>query len=179
MRNICLFGAASDAVPRMYLTQTERLGERMAERGFGLVFGGGATGMMGAAARGAYRYGGRIIGVAPRFFDSPGVLTPLCSELIFTETMDERKTVMEDRADGFVAAPGGIGTLDEFFEVLTLRSLGRHRKPVALYNIGGYYDGILAFLKKMERESFIDPSLWEHLGLFSDADELLDYMESP
>ena len=174
---LCVFGGSSDAVDPVYITETERLGQRMAARGHGLIFGGGATGMMGAAARGAHRAGGRIVGVAPRFFDEPGILTPLCSELIFTDTMDERKAIMEDRAQGFIAAPGGIGTMDEFFEVLTLLSLGRHTKPVALYDVGGYYDELTVFLRKMERDGFIGPSLWDCLGIFRDPDELLDYME--
>lgn len=173
---LCLFGAASDSVPEVYITETERLGERMAARGHGLVFGGGATGMMGAAARGVRRGGGRVTGVAPRFFDRPGVLTE-CDELIFTETMDERKAIMETRADGFIIVPGGIGTLDEFFEVLTLRSLGRHGKPIALYDIDGYFDGLLTFMRKMEREAFIDASLWDCFDLYCDADELLDHFE--
>ena len=175
--DLCVFGAASDEVPQVYITQTEHLGERMAARGHGLVFGGGSTGMMGAAARGLSRGGGRITGVAPRFFDRPGVLSPLCTELIFTDTMDERKGIMEARADGFIIAPGGTGTLDEFFEVLTLRTLGQTDKPVALYNVAGFYDGLLAFLRGMESERFIQPTLWRHLAVFDDADELLSFME--
>lgn len=174
---LCVFGAASDAVPEVYITETERLGEHMAARGHGLIFGGGATGMMGAAARGVHRGGGSIVGVAPKFFDKPGVLTPLCTELIFTETMDERKNLMEARADGFIIAPGGIGTLDEFFEVFTLRSLGQLPKPVTLYNIGGYFDGLMAFLRKMEAEAFIARELWDCLGVFSAPEALLDYMK--
>ena len=173
----CLFGAASDDVPEVYIKQTELLGERVAERGHALVFGGGATGMMGAAARGIRKKGGRLIGVAPTFFDRPGVLAE-CDELIFTETMDERKSIMEARADGFIIAPGGIGTLDEFFEVFTLRSLGQHGKPVTIFNVAGYYDELLAFLKKMEAEAFISPELWTCLGVFSNADTLLEYLEN-
>ena len=174
---LCLFGAASDAVPEVYIKQTEHLGEAMAARGHGMIFGGGATGMMGAAARGVHRGGGHITGVAPRFFDKPGVLTELCGEMVFTDTMDERKAIMEERADGFIIAPGGIGTLDEFFEVLTLRSLVRHEKPVALFNVSGYFNGLLSYLKTMERQHFIDAHLWSCFGVFSDADKLLDYLE--
>lgn len=174
---LCLFGAASNAVPEVYIKQTEHLGERMAARGHRLIFGAGATGMMGAAARGVKSGGGHITGVAPRFFDRPGVLTPLCDELIFTETMDERKTIMESRADGFIIAPGGIGTLDEFFEALTLRSLGQLEKPLALYNIAGYFDTLLSFMKEMEAGHFIAPELWACLGVFDDPDELLAYLE--
>ena len=172
---LCLFGAASDAVPKVYITKTEALGEAMARRGHSLLFGGGATGMMGAAARGVHRGGGHITGVAPRFFDQPGVLTELCDELILTETMDERKTIMESRADGFIIAPGGIGTLDEFFEVLTLRSLGQLEKPIALYSVGGYYDELLAFLEKMEAQGFIARDLWACLGVFRQIEELLEH----
>ena len=174
---LCVFGAASDNVPEVYIKQTEILGERMAARGHGLVFGGGSTGMMGAAARGVRKGGGRIIGVAPRFFDVPGVLTELCDELILTDTMAERKIIMEDRADGFIIAPGGIGTMDEFFQVLTLRSLQQHQKPVALLNTTGFYDELLAFLRTMEAQTFISPALWDCLGVFADPDDLLDYME--
>ena len=175
---LCLFGAASDAVPSVYITQTELLGEALAARGHSLLFGGGATGMMGAAARGVHRRGGRVVGVAPSFFDRPGILSELCDELILTDTMDERKAIMENRADAFIVAPGGIGTLDEFFEVLTLRSLGQLDKPVVLYNIDGYFDGLLSFLKTMEDQCFIQPSLWACLGVFSQAEELLDHLET-
>lgn len=175
---LCVFGAASDAVPKVYIKQTELLGERMAARGHGMIFGGGATGLMGAAARGMSRGGGTIVGVAPRFFDRPGVLTPLCTELCFTDTMDERKAQMEERADGFIAVPGGIGTLDEFFEVITLRMLGQLSKPIALYNAGGFFDDLLPFLRRMERESFVSGELWNCLGLFDEPDALLDFMEA-
>ena len=175
---LCVFGAASDAVPEVYINNTERLGELIAARGHGMVFGGGATGMMGAAARGVHRGGGAIVGIAPRFFDTPGVLTPLCTEKVLTETMDERKKLMEARADGFIIAPGGIGTLDEFFEVITLRTLGQLPKPVALYNIAGFFDPLLSFLRKMDGESFIKAPLWDCLGVFDEPGPLLDYIEA-
>ena len=175
---ICLFGSASDTIGAHYLEQTEILGEAMANRGHRLVFGGGATGVMGAAARGVYRAGGFITGIAPGFFDQPGILTDLSAEKIITDTMRERKQVMEDLADAFIAAPGGIGTLDEFFEALTLFSLEQHSKPIAVYNIGGYYDGLLAFMKTMERENFVSSSLWDCMGIFDAPTPLLDYLES-
>jgi len=174
---LCLFGAASDTAPSVYITETEILGEAMAARGHTLVFGGGATGMMGAAARGVHRGGGRVIGVAPAFFNEPGILSELCDELILTETMDERKAIMESRSDAFIVAPGGIGTLDEFFEVFTLRGLGQLDKPIVLYNIDGYYDELLVFLRTMEMQHFIRPELWGCLGVFTRADALLEHLE--
>lgn len=175
---ICLFGAAGATVPEVYITKTEEFGTLMAERGHSLVFGAGATGVMGAAARGVHRGGGQIIGIAPRFFDRPGVLTPLCSEMVFTTTMDERKVLMESRSDAFVIAPGGIGTLDEFFEVLTLCSLGQMEKPVALYDIDGYFRLLIEFLQKMEAEHFIEPKLWDCFGIYDEPEELLRFLEA-
>lgn len=149
----------------------------MASRGHGLVFGGGATGMMGAVARGVHAVGGRIISVAPDFFQKPGVLVEYADEEIITKTMFQRKEVMVARSDAFVAAPGGIGTLDELFEVFTLQSLDQHQKPVALYNVDGFYDGLLDFLAKMEREDFFQPGLMSGLGVFREPEALLDYLE--
>ena len=124
-----------------------------------------------AAARGAHRHGGRLVGVAPRFFDRPGILYPDCTELILTETMDERKALMETRADGFVVLPGGIGTLDEFFEVFTLQNLGKLEKPVAVFDIGGYYELLLSFLDAMTAQGFLSEAGRARL------EELLDFME--
>ena len=108
----------------------------------GLVFGGGAQGMMGAAARGVRDGGGSIIGVAPDFFDVDGVLFPDCTEFIYTKTMRERKQILEDSSDAFIITPGGFGTLDEFFEILTLKQLERHNKAIVVLNVAGYYDNI-------------------------------------
>lgn len=175
--NICLYGAARDSVPEIYIKTIYELGRQIALRGHSMVFGGGMTGMMGAAARGLREEGGHMTGVAPRFFHTPGILVEDSGELIFTDTMRQRKQIMEDLSDAFIAVPGGIGTLDEFFEIFTLRSLCRHGKPVALYNVNGYYDDLLAFLKRAEAESFIGPELWDCVGIFSEPGPLFDYLE--
>lgn len=176
--NICLYGAARDTVPEVYIKTVYELGRELAQRGHTMVFGGGMTGMMGAAARGVREKGGHMIGVAPRFFHTPGVLVEDCGELIFTDTMRQRKQKMEDLSDAFIAVPGGIGTLDEFFEIFTLHSLGRHRKPIALYNVNGYFDELIAFLQKAEAEAFIGPELWGCIGIFSEPEPLFTYLES-
>lgn len=175
---LCVFGAASDDIPEIYITSSEALGAALAERGHGLIFGGGASGVMGAVCRGAAARGGRITGVAPRFFDKPGVLSGACGEMLFTDTMARRKALMEERADGFIAAPGGVGTLDELFQVLTLRHLGRHEKPVALFSPGGYYDGLIGFLRSMEAQGFVGGDLWDCFAVFREPEPLLDYMET-
>ena len=151
---ICVFAASSDRVDGIYLAAAEELGRLLGEGGHTLIFGGGCTGLMGACARGADAAGAEIIGIAPRFFDEPGVLYERCSRFVWTDTMAERKTAMEEEAEAFLVLPGGIGTMEEFFEVLTLRQLGRHGKPMALLNTAGYYDDLNAFLHRMSETGF-------------------------
>jgi uncharacterized protein (TIGR00730 family) len=128
----------------------EQLGREMASRGHSLVFGAGAHGLMGAAARGVRDGGGYILGVVPRFFDDADVeeLCDFCDELIRTDTMRQRKQIMEDNCDAFIVAPGGIGTFEEYFEILTSKQLCRHNKPIVLYNINGYYDELEQVIDK-------------------------------
>ena len=175
--NLCLYGASSDQIAPAYLQAVEALGAKLAARGHGMVFGGGAQGLMGAAARGVSSQRGYILGVAPSFFNVDGVLYPHCSEFIYTETMRQRKQIMEDRADGFIMVPGGIGTYEEFFEMLTLKQLGRHSKPIAILNLNGYYDLLEQLLEQTIRQGFMKPACRSLYGVFSDADALLDYLE--
>lgn len=174
--NICIYGASSTEIDESYIKATEELGEKIGKSGHGIVFGGGARGLMGAAARGVSRCGGKIIGVAPSFFNVDGVLFDECSELIYTETMRERKQIMEERADAFVAVPGGIGTFDELFEILTLKQLGRHNKPVVLYNINGYFDSLVKMLCNAVEQKFMTEQSRELLKVTDSADELLKYI---
>ena len=113
--NICVYGASSDAIDPRFLAAGEALGREMARRGHGLIFGGGGHGLMGAVARGMTQGGGSITGIAPRFFNVDGVLYDGCTEFLYTETMRERKALMESKADAFVMTPGGIGTYEEFY----------------------------------------------------------------
>jgi len=166
--NICVYGAASDAIDVRFKDAAYALGKVIAETGHTLVFGAGDTGIMGACARGCHEAGGKSIGIAPKFFDTPGVLCQSCTEMIFTETMRERKGVLEEKSDLFVMAPGGIGTLDEFFEILTLRSLGQHEKKIVILNTDGFYDGLLAVLENGVKAGFIGdeiPSLYPAIRL--------------
>ena len=169
---ICVYGAASDEIDRSYIEQAGEIFRALAKKGHSLIFGGGKTGMMGAAARGFSLEGAQITGVAPRFFDKKGVLFERCTEMIFTETMRERKQYMEEHADVFLTAPGGVGTLDEFFEIFTLRSLGRHDKPVILLNLNGYFDDLIAFFDKMTKEGFLSEGIRKDLKAVSGAEEL-------
>ena len=176
--NICIFGASSNAIDESYLTAVEELGEELAKRGHGLVFGGGAKGLMGAAARGTTRGGGSVLGVAPSFFNVDGVLYEHCTEFIYTETMRERKQTMEDRSDAVVMTPGGIGTFEEFFEVLTLKQLSRNNKPIAVFNVNGYFDEMQQMLEKSVEQRFMSAATLELYRSFRDPGELLDYLEN-
>ena len=175
--NICLFGAASDEIGREYLEAAEAFGEALARRGHSLVFGGGATGVMGAAARGVRKAGGTMIGIAPHFFRREGVLFEDCTEFLYTETMRERKQAMEERSDAVVMAPGGIGTFEEFFEMLTLKQLGRHRKPIAVWNLCGYFDEMQRMLEKAVRLRFMAAENLTLYGCYKDGEELLRALE--
>ena len=175
---ICVYGAASNEIDKSYIEAGESLGKEMGARGHSLVFGGGATGLMGAVARGIEKENGEIIGVSPSFFNVDGILFDRCSEMIFTDTMRERKQIMEEKSDAFIITVGGIGTFEEFFEILTLRSLDRHKKPIAILNTNGYYDHLIQFLENGVRENFLKA---ENLELFFVSDshtEVLDYIES-
>ena len=175
--NLCVYGASSDRIDRVYLDAGRELGRKLAERSHTLVFGAGATGMMGAAVRGAEEKGGRSIGVAPRFFDQPGVLYENCSEMIFTETMRQRKEIMEQKSDGFIMTPGGIGTYEEFFEILTLKQLGRHEKPIGILNAGGYFDDLAKLLEDTAAKGFMGEDCLKLYCITGDVEKLLDYME--
>lgn len=175
--NICMYGASSTDLDKIYYDAAEHLGRRIAARGHGLVFGGGAQGLMGATARGLAAGGGLIKGIAPRFFDKPGILYKECSEFIFTDTMRERKELMENLSDAFIMAPGGIGTYEEFFEVLTLKQLGQLNKPIAVFNVNGYYELLLRLLEDTVSKGFMKASCLDIFGIFDDADEMLDYIE--
>lgn len=177
---ICLFGAASSLIDDIYINEVERLGETLAKRGHSLVFGAGGTGMMGAAARGIKNGGGKVVGVIPYFFRDEAVelIYEECDDLIYTDSMRERKKIMEDKAEAFIITPGGIGTYEEFFEVLTLKQLGRHKKPIAIYNINGYFDGLRNMLRTAIDERFLNEECKTLYRFSADPDELFDYIES-
>ena len=176
MMNVCVYGASSDAIDASYKKAAWELGQKLGEAGFGMVFGGGATGLMGAAARGLKSCGGSLIGVAPRFFDRPGVLYDGCDQMIWTETMRERKQKMEELSEGFVVLPGGIGTFEEFFEILTLRQLEQHGKPIILYNINGYYDQICVLLEQAVKEKFMSERQLALCSFEDHADAVVENM---
>ena len=178
---ICVYGAASSTIDKEYITKVEQMGKEMVERGHSLVFGGGGNGLMGAAARGVRAAGGYIMGVIPKFFDDEKVeaVFEFCDELIEPDTMRERKQIMEDNADAFIIVPGGIGTFEEFFEILTLKQLCRHNKPIAVYNLRGYYDEVIIALKAAVKKNFLREHCMDLFFVSDDLEKVFAYVEAP
>ena len=175
---ICVYGAASNNIDESYKNAVEKLGRELAKRGHSLVYGAGANGLMGAVARGVYEEKGEIVGVVPSFFNVDGVLFPHCTEMIKTKTMRERKQIMEDNADAFIMVPGGIGTYDEFFEILTLKQLKQHEKPVAIFNVNNYYDEMDKMMQKAVREGFVSKPTIYLYEIIDDIDKIFEYIEN-
>ena len=177
---ICVFGAASAHIDEIYIKTVEELGFQMAKRGHSLVFGAGGTGLMGAAARGVKRGGGYIHGVVPSFFKNNAIeqLYEDCDKLTFTESMRERKAIMEEDADAFIIAPGGVGTFEELFEVVTLKQLNRHNKAIVFLDIDGYYRELQAFMHTACERKFITQSCLNLYETKTSVEEVLDYLEN-
>lgn len=178
---ICVYGAASPTIDKKYIEKVETLGKELAKRGHSLVFGGGGNGLMGAAARGVASCGGYILGVIPKFFAEESVekICDFCDELIQPETMRERKKIMEDNADAFIVVPGGIGTYEEFFEILTSKQLCRHNKPIAVYNIDNFYAEIDMAMKSAIKKNFIKDNCLDLYLITDDLQEVFEYVEKP
>ena len=175
---ICMYGSSSPELEQVFYDKAHELGRKMALRGHSLVFGGGDKGLMGACVRGLESEGGSSTGVAPRFFDIPGILHMESAEFIFTDTMSERKQIMEDLADAFVILPGGVGTYEEFFETFTLKQLGQMNKPIAIFDVNGYFDLLKAMMEQTITMGFMKKECGDLCGFFDDPDELLDYIEN-
>lgn len=177
---ICVFGAASPKIDPMFISETEALGAELAKRGHELVFGGGGNGLMGAVARGAKNAGGEVTGIIPKFFEDENIESFFsgCDDLIETDSMRDRKMIMEEMADAFIVVPGGIGTFEEFFEVLTLKQLGRHAKPIAIYNIAGYYDELQAVMDVSMAKGFINDNCKTLYKFTNNFDEVFEYIEN-
>lgn len=178
---ICVYGAASPTIDEKYKKAVEEMGKILAERGHSLVFGGGGNGLMGAAANGFRAGGAHIIGVIPDFFRDEEIeaICDFCDELIEPKTMRERKQIMEDYADAFITVPGGIGTYEEFFEILTSKQLCRHNKPIAVYNIFHFYDGLNNVMESAIETNFIRENCRELFFLTDDIDKMIEYLEAP
>ena len=176
--NICFFGASSVLIDKTYTDAAYDLGQKMAERGHTLVYGAGCGGMMGAVATGAMSRGGRVIGYSPEFFKGQGVLFETGIEIHYTPDMRRRKQAMEDNSDAVIMMQGSMGTFEEFFEILTLKQLGKIDKPIVALSINDYFRELDAMMRRAADERFL---VREQLGLYktlNTADETLDYIEN-
>jgi cytokinin riboside 5'-monophosphate phosphoribohydrolase len=175
--DITVYCSSSDAVPRKYMRAAETLGAEMGKRGHTLIYGGASVGSMGAVARGVKSAGGRVVGVMPSKLHSRGLAFTGTDEEIITMSMRERKGIMEERAEGFIALPGGLGTLEEILEVMVLKQLGYHARPVVLIDIDGFYAPLLDFFERLYQESFMKHTTRRQYAVVDDPAAALLYLE--
>jgi hypothetical protein len=177
-KSICVFSSSSDAVDPGFFALAEELGAEMARRGHRLVYGGTNVGLMGALAKAAQQHGGKVIGVIPNFIASRGLAYQPADELIITNDMRQRKATMEARSDAFLALPGGFGTLEEMLEIITLKQLQQHVKPVVFLNRAGYYDPLAAVFEHMYEHRFAKPDYRQMYAFADSVAVALDYLEN-
>jgi uncharacterized protein (TIGR00730 family) len=178
MKRLCVFCGSSPGRHRAYLAAATELGRFLAKRGIGVVYGGAAIGLMGALADAARAGGGEVIGVIPRALVELEVAHAGLADLRVVASMHERKALMAELSEGFIALPGGIGTLEELFEVWTWGQLGSHHKPCALLNVAGFYDRLLGFLDFAADEGFLRPVHRNMLLVADSPHSLLDKLQS-
>ncbi|MEZ0183329.1 TIGR00730 family Rossman fold protein [Flavobacterium oncorhynchi] len=178
MKRITVFCASSFGTEKIYEEQAIALGKTLAEQNIELVYGGANVGLMGAVADGALNAGGKVIGVLPNFLRSKEIAHLGLTELILVESMHERKTKMNELCDGVIALPGGFGTLEELFEMLTWAQLGLHKKPIAILNVNGFYDALIELLQTMTEKGLLKEVNQKMLLVSDTIDDLLYQMKN-
>ncbi len=174
--NICIYGSANEDIDISFRDAGFKLGEAIAAQGHTLIFGGGASGMMGAVARGVKKNSGKVIGISPEFFNVDGILFDDCTEMIYTADMRSRKEKLEDMADAFIVTPGGIGTMDEFFETISLKQLKIMEKPLIIFNVNGFYDNLIALLKNSADLHFLARDDLNLYYVSDDPEKIIEYL---
>jgi uncharacterized protein (TIGR00730 family) len=178
MRSLCVFCGSSSGVDARYLAAARELGRALASGGVRLVYGGASVGLMGAVADAALEAGGDVVGVIPEALERKEVAHRGLADLRIVRSMHERKALMAELSDGFVALPGGVGTLEELFEVWTWGQLGYHAKPCAIYNVAGFYTGLIAFLDHTTAAGFTRPETRRMLIVEESLAGLLSQLDS-
>ena len=176
MHSVCVYCGSRTGIDPVYAEAASAMGGAIANRAMTLIYGGGSVGLMHAAAEAALAGGGRVVGVITELLMQREVGHTGLSELHIVENMHQRKKMMADYADGFIALPGGLGTLEELFEVWTWRQLGYHNKPIGLLNVQGYFDLLLDFLAQSHEQGFVRSDVLAALVVETDPDRLLDRM---
>ncbi len=166
LRNVCVYCGSNNGASADYAAAARTLGRDIAEAGIRLIYGGGSVGLMGIVARAVLENGGQVTGIIPQFLKDREVMLGEASELVVTEDMHERKRIMFERADAFVALPGGIGTLEEVVEMMTWAQLDQHEKPILIANVDGFWDPLVAQFQRMAEDGFLRKDfLGEHVAL--------------
>lgn len=178
MKRITVFCGSSFGTDKVYEEQAYELGKLLAEKNIGLVYGGAIIGLMGTVANGALNNGGEVIGVLPHFLKGKEIAHDQLTELILVDTMHERKTKMDALSDGVIALPGGFGTLEELFEMLTWAQLGLHKKPIGLLNTNGFYNNLLLLIQTMVDKGFLKQINQDMLLISDSIEDLLDKMNN-
>ncbi len=176
---LCVYCGSSTKLDPKYYLAAEEVGRSMVENGWGLVYGGGAAGVMGSVARAVKGAGGHVVGVIPEFMVERELAYTEADELVTVGSMRERKRIMEEKADAFLALPGGIGTLEELAEIMTLRCINRLDKQVCVYNQGGYYDDLLRFFERMTRERFKSEGFKAVISVAAEVGEIWPLLALP
>ncbi len=177
IESICVYCGSGNGTDPAYVEAARELGRRMARAGIRLVYGGGSVGLMGEVAAAVLRNDGAVTGIIPRFLSERERMLREVDELIVTEDMHERKMLMFERADAFVALPGGVGTLEELVEMLTWSQLGRHRKPVLIANVAGFWNPLLMLFEHMIEQGFIRPGLMVSYLVAERIDEVVPTLQ--
>ncbi|KFF18979.1 TIGR00730 family Rossman fold protein [Chryseobacterium sp. JM1] len=178
MKSITVFCGSSFGTDDIYREQAFLLGETLAKQHIQLIYGGADTGLMGAVADGTLSAGGKVTGILPHFLQSKEIAHKNLTELIIVETMHERKTKMNDLCEGVIVLPGGYGTLEEFFEMITWAQLGLHKKPIGILNIDGFYDDLIKLIQTMVDKGFLKLVNRDMLLISENIDELLEKMKN-
>lgn len=176
MNRITVFCGSNNGTDPAFAQQAYKMGEVMALRNINLVYGGARVGLMGKVADGVLDNGGKVYGVIPRFLEEKELAHNKIDEIIVVETMHERKAKMSELCDGIIALPGGFGTFEELFEMLTWAQLGLHKKPIGILNVNGYYDKMLAFIEDSIQNRFVKEEYRNLFVVHDDPDKLLDLM---
>ena len=177
MDSLCVYCGSADGVDEEFVEAARKIGNIIAQQGMTLIFGGGRTGLMGTLSDSVLQAGGKVVGVIIENMNTPALAHPGLTRMEVTSTIHQRKARMYELADGYIALPGGYGTLDELFETLTWGQIGAHSKPVGLLNVRGYYDPLLEMLDRAVKEKFLFPEHRQSLLSDSDPERLLEAMK--
>lgn len=179
IQSVTVFLSSAKRVNRFYFDAARQLGQAIARQGWVLIYGGNYVGCMASLADGAREMGGRVIGITPRLFVDENLADTLCDELIVTDSMRQRKQLLEQRADAFIAFPGGLGTLEELFEILVGRQLNYHHKPIVLLNLQNFYTPLLELIHTGIQQHFIREQAWQLIRVADSVEQTIEYLRNP